>query len=217
VGYNDPRLRRKIRVQGRGTHLSAALERHRHACEAYLAANDWINRVWAAAGGPAPEQPHLAAEMDQARAAQRDAHDATFHGPISTWWDFRTDASTYARLSPYAVLFLEWEAGTWLSSPWTAKELTLKKFARRGVPEVARQPITDLVVAALTREYRCKDWLYAPLARAVDGPALRDRLVDLRGAPDPLVRLRAEFVGYVLDRPNLNVTDRTWRRWLAES
>lgn len=57
--------------------------------------------------------------------------------------------------------------------------------------------------------------MYAPVARAVDGPDLRYRLRGLLDTEDPLVRLRAEFVLRVLDHPELRVRRLTWQRWLA--
>jgi hypothetical protein len=68
-----------------------------------------LNRVWAAAGTPVPQEVHLAAEMDQARAAKREADARTFFAPMYAWWAGSIDPDTHARYAPYAVLFLEWE------------------------------------------------------------------------------------------------------------
>jgi len=203
----------------------AALERHRVTLEASHEAQHWINRVWAKAGTPVPREAHLAAEMDQARAAKRDADALTFFAPINIWSvDWLIDATKHARYAPYAVLFLEWEtmyplewreAGTWSWSPWGTKEFILARFIRGGVPANSQQSITDLVAAALAREYRCKDWMYAPLARAVDGACLRHRLSGLLDADDLLTRRRAAFVLQILEQPGLTVRRRTWQRWLA--
>lgn len=203
----------------------AALERHRVTVEASHEAQSWINRVWAESGTPAPHEPHLAAEMDQARAAKRDADALTFFAPIYAWcagWSI--DATRHALYVPYAALFLKWEAeyplewreaGTWSWSPWGTKEVILARFVRAGVPLNSQQSIADLVFTAVAREYRCKDWMYAPVARAVDGPGLRYRLRGLLDAEDPLVRLRAHFVLRVLDHPELHVRRFTWQRWLS--
>ncbi|HWH01490.1 MAG TPA: hypothetical protein VNV66_19755 [Pilimelia sp.] len=75
--------------------------------------------------------------------------------------------------------------------------------------------IADLVVAAVARDYRAKDWMYAPLARAVDRPDLRRRLCGMLDAGHPLVRLRVQFVLHVLDHPEIRVRRHTWQRWLA--
>jgi hypothetical protein len=163
--------------------------------------------------------------MDQARAAKRDADALTFFAPIDAWSaDWSIDATRHAQYAPYAVLFLEWEtryplewreAGTWSRSPWGTKDAVLARFIRGGVPANSQQSIVDRLVAAVAREYRCKDWMYAPVARAVDGPDLRHRLSRLLDADDPLVRLRAEFVLNILDQPGLRVRRHTWQRWLA--
>jgi hypothetical protein len=203
----------------------AALDRHRTTLEDSHEAQRWINRVWEQAGTPAPQEAYLAAQMDQARAAKRDADALTFFAPISAWSaDWSIDVSRHAQYAPYAVLFLEWEAryplewrgaSTWSWSPWGTKEGILARFIRGGVPVNSRQFIADLVIAAITREYRCKDWMYAPLARAVDGPDLRHGLCRLLDGDDPLVRLRAAFVLHILDHPELRVRRHTWQRWLA--
>jgi hypothetical protein len=89
------------------------------------------------------------------------------------------DQARHARYASYAVLFLDWEtrfpdewreAGKSSWSPWTAKEGILWRFTRYGVPVDVRPAMTDLVVAGVSRPYRCKDWMYASMARGVDGP-----------------------------------------------
>jgi hypothetical protein len=82
----------------------AALDRYRVTLEAAHEAQHWINRVWALAGSPAPEQPHLAAEMDQARAAKRDADAQTFFAPLSHWWcGWNIDPLGHEEFAPHAV------------------------------------------------------------------------------------------------------------------
>ncbi|AXX30764.1 hypothetical protein KCV87_03105 [Actinosynnema pretiosum subsp. pretiosum] len=77
------------------------------------------------------------------------------------------------------MLFLRWEnrcpdewgapaSGQW--SAWTTKVHLLHDLARRGVPRGGEG--VELVVAALERPYRCKDWMFARVARRVDGPEL---------------------------------------------
>lgn len=62
-----------------------ALARHRQLLEESAAALRWANRVWAKAGTPAPQEPHLAAEMDQARAAFRTAQGIAAVLAMVTW------------------------------------------------------------------------------------------------------------------------------------
>jgi len=205
----------------------AALDRHRATMEASNEAQQWINRVWAEAGTPVPQGARLGAELDQALAAKRDADALTFFAPLGEWWaDWPIDAVKHARYAAYAVLFLEWEAkyplewreaGSWSVSPWGTKESVLARFIRGGVPDEVKQPVADLVVVAVAREYRCKDWMYAAVAHRVDGSELRSGLARLLGAGDPLVRLRAEFVLDLLDQRRPRVRRTTWKRWLAGS
>jgi hypothetical protein len=95
------------------------------------------------------------------------------------------------------------------------KEGLVGRFIRGGVPENSQQSVENLVVAAVSREYRCKDWMYAPLARSVDGPSLRHRLAGSAVSQGPLTRLRSKFVLHVLNDPGLHVKRATWQRWLA--
>ncbi|HCT78030.1 MAG TPA: hypothetical protein DGG94_04075 [Micromonosporaceae bacterium] len=181
--------------------------------------------MWAQAGSLAPEQPNLAAEMDQAFAAKREADALTFFAPIRRWWnDGSNDPAWHEEFAPYAVLFLDWEAhfpdewreaGSWGHSPWGAKEGVLRRLIRKGVPVNVKSSVEDLVVAAVTREYRCKDWMYAALVRLVDEPSLRDRLGSLLASEESLTKLRTEFVLHVLDSPGVRVKRATWQRWLA--
>ena len=155
--------------------------------------------------------PRLAAEKEQAWAAYRSAEGQTMAGPIAE------------RRVPYLVLYLRWEArypqewgapGSWRWSPWSTKEVVLSHFDRHGVPSRHRAPVADLIIAALGRPYRCKDWRYAPLVRhVVDKPFLA-RVEALHEADDPLVRLRARFITHVARHPEQRVKQRSWQRWI---
>ena len=116
----------------------------------------------------------------------------------------------------FAVLYLRWEVDfphEWgaaevnMWSPWSRKEGLLRKFGRDGVPDEIKVPIADLLDAVLRRPYRCKDWMYAQVARHVDYIGRLEALQRQR-------LLRAEFIRYVIDNPRVHITRKTWARWL---
>jgi hypothetical protein len=204
------------RVRGR------ALARHQSLITAASEANRWVNRVWAQAGTPAPEQPRLAAEMAQARAAHRHYLGQTIFELVGRLWDENPEIRE--QHAPFALLYLTWErrhpaewharaSNAW--SPWSRKEGVLRNLAKHGIPDVIMPRLTDLVVDVVRHPYRCKDWLYAPLIRRLRTGEFDQRLRDLHAAADPMVRSRAEFLRYVADNPALKVTRRTFARWLA--
>jgi hypothetical protein len=144
----------------------------------------------------------LPAQALEAYAEMRAHQDATIFG--------------MTKIPEFAVVYLRWEVefpDEWrdpavtMWSPWSGKEGVLSRLGRDGVPDEFSEPVANLLDAVLRRPYRCKDWLYARVARQVD---YRDRLDALR----PEQPLRAEFVRYVLDHPDLHVTRKTWGRWL---
>jgi hypothetical protein len=204
-----------------------ALTRHQALLAGASEALHWSNRVWAQAGTPAPAEPHLAAEMDQARADFRWHHEQTILGPIGAFLDSeQSDSVARLRYAPYPVLYLRWEADypqdwgapdSWMWSPWGTKAVLLRRLDRIGVPEQVRPQICDLIVAALKRPYRCKDWMYARLVRHVldtDTPFVK-RIEALLDAEDPLVRLRARFILDVARHPPHAVKRVSWQRWLS--
>lgn len=149
-------------------------------------------------------------------AVYREARGRTVHGLVDAFRAAPDDAAR-AELWPFAVLFLRWEnrcpdewgapaSSQW--SAWTTKGHLLLDLARRGVPGGGEG--VELVVAALERPYRCKDWVFARVARRVDGPELRERLGGLAGR-EP----RARFVLDLLDRPELPAFRGAWARWRA--
>jgi hypothetical protein len=83
------------------------------------------------------------------------------------------------------------------------------------VPAESRSQVADLIVAALERPYRCKDWMYAPLVRHVLDAPFVGRLQALLTADDPLIRLRAQFIVDVAEHPERRVKRVSWQRWLA--
>lgn len=197
---------------------AAARERRSRGLSAQVEAQQWINRLWFEAGTLRPSDPVQAAEMERAFAARR-AADA-MSGPLLRFWAARPGDELFERTAPQTILFLEWErrypaefdAARWDHTRWGTKGRLLRHIGRHGVPEAQREALMDLVVAALGREYRCKDWWYARAARGVDGPKLRDRLRSSASrieAPE-----RAEFLLWVLDHaPGINIG--TWGRWSA--
>lgn len=201
-----------------------ALTRHRELVARSLNALHWSNRVWMQAGTPAPEQPHLAAEMDQARADQRWHHGQTIFGYLDAFLDADPrDTAIRAMYWPFVVLYLRWEAcypDEWRSrysspcSPWTFKEVVLGALGRHGVPEEMRPNAADLIITAIQRPYRCKDWMYALMVRHVADMEFHDRVTALTRADDPFARLRAQFVIDLVRYPERKITRKTWRRWL---
>ena len=122
---------------------------------------------------------------------------------------------------PFVVLYLRWEThrpDEWRSrdsnlwSPWTRKEVVLRELGRSGLSAEMRPDAVDLLLTALQRPYRCKDWMYALVVRHVADPDFHDRVTALTRAPDPVARLVLDLV----DHPEWRVTRKTWRRWLED-
>lgn len=61
----------------------------------------------------------------------------------------------------------------------------------------------------MQRSYRCKDWHFAAVARQVDSPAFRERLVS-----DTSLDERAECVPFALDHGDHHITRVSYQRWL---
>lgn len=205
----------------------AALSRHRDLLRTASTALGRMNAIWAEAGTPVPHERHLAAAMDRARAAFDAARNSTIFGPIDQFLEgtHLKDHRQSDRLAHFAVLFLQWErqhpqewaeAGTWTWSHWGTKEHLLHRFAETGVPADVRSDMIGLVGCAVAGPYRCKDWLYAPLARSLDGPELRARIGCLLNHADRLPRARAQFLIYLLGQPTIAIRRHTWHRWVAE-
>ncbi|CRK58491.1 SC10B8A.06, unknown, len: 219 aa; located between inverted DNA repeat units [Alloactinosynnema sp. L-07] len=199
-----------------------ALARHQAAVAEGRTALHWMNSVWARAGTPAPAEPWLAAEMDQARAAMDWHNKQTIFGLLD---GFHSDDALVREMhAPFVVLYLVWEGSfpdewrdpascSW--SPWTRKAALLASLAREGVPDVIRSQMTDLLIGALYRSYRCKDWIYAAMVRHLSDQSFVAKITELLDAEDPLVRLRAEYILYLAEFPETVVRRKTWRRWLA--
>lgn len=162
-----------------------------------------------------PDDQVRARALERQRAHGND--DRGFAGPIAAFLDVWSPGVEFAS---FALLFLRWEAlrpGEWRDrnahaySPWSIKEQVLRRFAVGGVPDELRSEAADLVLTAIRRRYRCKDWRYAGLVHHVPTDAFRPIVDD----PDPLVSARARFLLHVADHPGRPLTRTTWPRWLA--
>ncbi len=91
---------------------------------------------------------------------------------------------------------------TWHGSAVTYQlQWLLHRLDRGGVPEQLRPQIRDLIVLALKRPYRRKDWTYARLVRHVLDTSFSNQIEALLGAEDPFIRLRAQFMHHVARHP----------------
>ncbi|MET8832856.1 hypothetical protein ABZV78_02920 [Micromonospora sp. NPDC004540] len=201
-----------------------ALARHQAMLAAATDALHLSNGLWAAHYRSRSSQTRLGAALDQARADFRWHQEQTIYGPLHAFRD-AGDGDDVARAlwAPFAVLYLRWEAEypdewgapeSWMWSRWGTKEAILRRLDRGGLPEDVQSQIAELILAALGRPYRCKDWMYACLVRHLDDPLFLNRVEMLAAADDPLVRLRAQFVLHVATHREQRTTRTSWRRWL---
>lgn len=182
------------------TRRAAALARHRVLLAQATVSRRQANEIWARQG-----------RDRSAENAVRRRLDRTLAGLISAFCGAE-DPAVRAHYAPYAVLYLRWEERflpelrtSWTCSPWTTKEVVLRNLTRRGVPAEQQPAVAELVVAALRRPYRCKDWMYAGLLRHV---APVEEIAELDDD-------RARFARHVLAHPGLTVTRFSYARWLA--
>ncbi|RSM57680.1 hypothetical protein DMB66_32075 [Actinoplanes sp. ATCC 53533] len=179
---------------------AAALARHEALRAEATAARRRANEIWSREGWNRAAENAYQRRLDQ-----------TLSGLVSACCQAE-DPVVRAHYAPYAVLYLRWEErflpelrASWFCSPWTTKGAVLRDLTRRGVPAEQEPDIADLIVAALRRPYRCKDWMYAGLLRHV-APA--ERIAELDDD-------RARFARHVLAHPELTVTRFSYPRWLA--
>ena len=179
---------------------AAALARHLALRAEARRARQRANEIWAREGWSRAAENTYQRRVDQTLAGQIGA--------------FRQaeDSAVRAHYAPYAVLYLRWEAhflpelkASWFCSPWTTKAVVLRNLTRGGVPAAHEPEIAELIVAALRRPYRCKDWMYAGLLRHV-APA--ERIAELDDD-------RARFARHALAHPELTITRFSYPRWLA--
>ncbi|MEU8217221.1 hypothetical protein AB0C47_15745 [Micromonospora taraxaci] len=201
-----------------------ALARHQAWLAAANGALHRSNALWAAHYRSRSSQTRLGAALDQASADFRWHQEQTIYGPLHAFRDAADgDDATRALWAPFAALSLRWEAEypdewgapeSWMWSRWGTKEAVLRRFDRAGCPEDIRPEIAELILAALRRPYRCKDWMYACLVRHLDDPLFFHGVEMLASADDPSVRLRAQFVLQVATHREQRTTRTSWRRWL---
>lgn len=202
-----------------------ALDRHQALLAAASDALHRSNALWSAHYRSRSSQSRLGAAMDQAHADFRWHEAQTIYGPLHAFRDAADgDGVARAMWAPFAVLYLRWEAEhpdewsapqSWMWSRWGTKEMLLRRLDRGGLPEDIQPPIAELILAALRRPYRCKDWTYACLVRHLDDPLFLSEVEVLAAADDPLARLRAQFVLHVATDREQRITRTSWRRWLT--
>jgi hypothetical protein len=192
----------------------AARDRFQAEEDARHARQRVVNEIWATAGSLDPAERRLAARMAAARAEQ-DRLDG--RSLLRTLWDgWYVPASDVAELTHLSLRYLEWEAwypGEW-HRHWGTKAGLLAHLARASWSAGDRRRLEDLVQAAVARTHRCEDRRYVPLARALGGGGLRDRVAAAAAAGDPAARERAAYLLHHLDHPELPATAASWRRWL---
>lgn len=191
----------------------AALHRHAVVQRRHAEAQRRVAELCHSAGTPWPTEPHVAADMDQRLSAASDAGQYLLLGTVAEWTRTGED-----RLLPYALLYLEWEAGypqEW-AKDWRLKAKVLRCFARMPThPAWLADRLRALVVSSVLTTRGCENRWYAQLARAVRNPGLRARLREIEAAAEsPEARVKAQYLGHVLDHPELPATVSTWRDWL---
>ncbi len=179
---------------------AAALARHRGLLAEASVSRQRADEIWVRQGWSRAAENTVRRRLDQ-----------TLDGLVTAFCRAE-DPAVRAHYAPYAVLYLRWEErflpelrASWSCSPWTTKEAVLRDLTRGGVPPGQESEIAELIVAALRRPYRCKDWRYAGLLRHV-APA--ERIAELDDD-------RARFARHVLAHPELTVTRFSYPRWLA--
>jgi hypothetical protein len=202
----------------------AAVERQAGLVEEWSEGLGRSNALWFRNGQSSDfsRSLRMASQYEQALADQKDAIEQTLYSVAgefgsACWYPDRDETES----APYAVLYLRWEAefpeewrvaAPW--SPWGLKQRILRGFVKVG-PLGWERDLTDLLMGAVGRAQRCEDRWYAALARHLEGPELRSRLAKAEASPDPVVRLRAGYVGALLDDRSMAVSRASWKRWVA--
>lgn len=148
----------------------------------------------------------------------------TIFGPLEMFINRDDNAAVRTWCAPFVLTYLRWEADRpdeWTprlvhwGSPWGMKVALFRVLGRYGVPVEIRAGMGELLVAALRRPYRCKDWMYAQVVRDVWDERVDDAVAALAGADEPLTRQRARFVRYLVENPEQRVTRTSWKRWVG--
>ncbi|MFE9107608.1 hypothetical protein [Actinomadura geliboluensis] len=175
------------------------------------------NELWWLASSLGPEERYEEPACRQARQRYIEIRSHTL--PDGLWeWPWGGNAAWPGL--PYALLYLDWEAKypedwTRYAKSWGTKKGLLQHLEKADHPEGTRAKLTDLVVSAVERPYRCEDRWYARLARAIDNPPLRARLGHAAQSDSPWGRYQASFVLWLLTTPEVPASRHTWRMWLA--
>jgi hypothetical protein len=191
----------------------AALRRHVALQNRHADALRRVAELCTRTGTPWPTEPHLAADMDQRLSAVGDVGQYLLLSTVAEWARTSED-----RLLPFALLYLEWEAGypqEWVKD-WRLKAKVLRGFARLPEhPAWLAGRLRTLVISAVLTTRGCENRWYVPLARAVGDPGLRMRLRAIEETEEsPEARVKAQYLGHMLDHPRRPATVSTWRDWL---
>lgn len=178
------------------------------------AALDRWNELWLLTRPLGPEEQYQEPAFKRAYEVYADMCSRTL--PEALW----VSEDAYGPRSPYALLFLEWEARfprewTECAKAWGTKQSLIRHMAAAEHDQPTRAKLIDLVAIVVQRAYRCKDREYVRVARAVDGEDLRHRLGTAAASDNPWARLHAGYVLWLLDHPEIPNTRRTWRTWVA--
>lgn len=122
----------------------------------------------------------------------------------------------------YLLLYLEWESrypDEWMANAksWGTKGGGLRDLTRAlpYLPDEIVDRLARLVCLAVRREHRVEDVRYAILARAIGDGRLRPMLAEIAGDADEKIRLRARYLMWLLDHPELPTPKRgQWMAWL---
>ncbi|MEV4455336.1 hypothetical protein [Microbispora sp. NPDC049633] len=122
----------------------------------------------------------------------------------------------------YLLLYLEWESrypDEWMANAksWGTKGGGLRDLTRAlpYLPDEIVDQLARLVSLAVRREHRVEDMRYAILARAVGGGRLRPLLAEIAGDGHEKIRLRARYLLWLLDHPELPTPKSSqWVAWL---
>lgn len=175
------------------------------------------NELWRLAASPGPEEHRGEPAFRQARQRYIEARRRSL--PDGLWeWPWSGIASWPGL--PYALLYLDWEARypedwTRYAKSWGTKKGLLQHMAKADHHDETKAKLTDLVVSAVERPYRCEDRWYARLARAIDNDGLRVGLDHAARSDDPWARYQASFVLWLLNNREAPASRHTWLMWLA--
>ncbi|MER6816222.1 hypothetical protein ABT299_43745 [Spirillospora sp. NPDC000708] len=197
----------------RAAALAQLIEVQRRTHEAQQESNE----LWCLASSLGPEEHYEEPAFRQARQCYGEVRRYSLPDGLSGWpWG---GIAAWPGL-PYALLYLEWEAKypedwTHYAKSWGTKKGLLQQLEKADHHYGTKAKLTDLVVSAVGRPYRCEDRWYARLARAIDSDGLRARLGHAAQSDSPWAQYQASFVLWLLTNPGAPASRHTWRMWLA--